>query len=39
MFADAGNFMMYNQNMRQQIFDKMKTAELVVFNRFTALHK
>ena len=38
MFADAGNFMMYNQNMRQQTFDKMKTAELVVFNRFTALH-
>ena len=34
MFADAKTFLMYNQNMRQQAFDKMKTAELVVFNRF-----
>ena len=35
MFADAGTFMMYNTNMRQLTFNKMQTAELVVFNRFT----
>lgn len=35
MFADASTFMMYNTNMRQLVFDKMKTAELVVFNRFS----
>ena len=35
MFADASTFMMYNANMRQLVFDKMKTAELVVFNRFS----
>ena len=32
-FADATTFMQYNQNMRQLVFDKLKTAELVVFNR------
>lgn len=32
-FSDATNFLMYNQNMRQLNFDKMKTAELNVFNR------
>ena len=35
MFADAGTFLTYNANMRQLTFDKMKSAELVVFNRFT----
>lgn len=34
MFADAGTFMSYNANMRQLVFDKLKSAELVVFNRF-----
>ena len=34
LFADAGTFMMYNTNMRQLTFNKMQTAELVVFNRF-----
>ncbi|MBQ3924274.1 MAG: hypothetical protein II696_02010, partial [Firmicutes bacterium] len=32
-FADATTFLMYNQNMRQLTFDKMKTAELDIFNR------
>ena len=32
-FADANTFLSYNQNMRQLVFDKLKTAELVVFNR------
>ena len=32
-FAEAPTFLMYNQNMRQQVFDKLKSAELVVFNR------
>ena len=34
MFADANTFLTYNANMRQLTFDKMKSAELVVFNRF-----
>ncbi len=34
MFADAGTFLTYNANMRQLTYDKMKSAELVVFNRF-----
>ena len=33
MFADASTFLSYNQNMRQLVFDKLKSAELVVFNR------
>lgn len=33
LFLDATTFLMYNQNMRQLCFDKMQTAELVVFNR------
>ncbi len=33
MFAEAPTFQMFNQNMRQQVFDKLKSAELVVFNR------
>ena len=35
MFADAGSFASYNANMRQLTFDKLKSAELVVFNRFS----
>ena len=34
MFADAGTFLSYNNNMRQLVFDKLKSCELVVFNRF-----
>ena len=34
MFADAGTFLSYNANMRQLCYDKLKSAELVVFNRF-----
>ena len=34
MFADAGSFLSYNANMRQLVYDKLKSAELVVFNRF-----
>lgn len=32
-FIDAGTFVMYNQNMRQQMFDKLKSADPVIFNR------
>lgn len=32
-FMDATTFEMYNKNMRQQTFDKMKTPDLLVFNR------
>jgi len=35
MFADAGTFLSYNANMRQLVYDKLKSCELVVFNRFT----
>lgn len=31
---DAKTFMMFNQNMRQLCFNKMQTADMVVFNRF-----
>lgn len=34
MFADAGSFVSYNNNMRQLVYDKLRSAELVVFNRF-----
>ena len=34
MFADSATFLSYNSNMRQLVYDKMKSAELVVFNRF-----
>lgn len=34
MFADANTFLSYNANMRQLTYDKLKSAELVVFNRF-----
>ena len=30
---DAKTFMMYNKNMRQLCFNKMQTADMVVFNR------
>ena len=35
MFAYAPTFLSYNANMRQLTYDKLKSAELVVFNRFT----
>ena len=35
MFADAGSFESYNSNMRQLVYDKLKSAELVVFNRYS----
>ena len=34
LFADARNFILYNTNMRQLTFDKLKSCELVVLNRF-----
>ena len=34
LFADAGTFLSYNGNMRQLVYDKLKSCELVVFNRF-----
>ena len=34
MFADARSFILYNANMRQLMFDKLKSCELVVLNRF-----
>jgi G3E family GTPase len=33
LFADARSFASYNANMRQLVYDKLKTCELVVFNR------
>lgn len=36
MFADANTIMSYNANMRQLVYDKLKSAELVVFNRYNA---
>ena len=36
MFADARNFINYNANMRQLCFDKLKSCELVVFNRYNS---
>ena len=35
LFADAGTFLSYNANMRNLVYDKLKSCELVVFNRFT----
>ena len=35
LFADATTFLNYNANMRQLVYDKLKSCELVVFNRFT----
>ena len=34
MFAYSATFLSYNSNMRQLVYDKLKSAELVVFNRF-----
>ena len=34
LFADATSFLNYNANMRQLVYDKLKSCELVVFNRF-----
>lgn len=34
MFADANTILTYNNNMRQLVYDKLKSCELVVFNRF-----
>ena len=34
MFADARSFLNYNANMRQLCYDKLKSCELIVFNRF-----
>lgn len=34
MFADARSFLNYNTNMRQLVYDKLKSCELAIFNRF-----
>ena len=34
MFADASTFENYNANMRQLMFDKLRSCEMVVLNRF-----
>ncbi len=34
-FTNASTFMLYDTNMRQLSFDKLKYADLVVFNRFS----
>lgn len=34
MFADSRTFLQYNANMRQLVYDKLKSCELIVFNRF-----
>lgn len=34
MFADARSFINYNNNMRQLVYDKLKSCEMIVFNRF-----
>ena len=33
MLVDAGDFLLYNTNLRQQTFDQMKGAEMIAFNR------
>ncbi len=33
MFADSRSFISYNANMRQLVYDKMKSCELLVLNR------
>lgn len=35
MFADAGTFLNFNQNMRSLVVDKLQSAEMLVFNRAT----
>lgn len=45
MFADSSTILSYNQNMRSLVGDKLKDAQMVIFNRvnssdeFMALHK
>ncbi len=34
MFAETASFLSYNTNMRQLVYDKLKSCELVVFNRY-----
>lgn len=34
MFADARTFVQYNTNMRQQMFNKLKTCDCIVLNRY-----
>lgn len=33
-FADSNSFVTYNANMRSLVVDKLKSAELVIFNRY-----
>ena len=35
LFVDSATFLSYNANMRNLVYDKLKSCELVVFNRFT----
>lgn len=37
-FCHAPTFISYNQNMRNLVFDKLKSAEMVVFNRFSKMY-
>ena len=36
MMADAGSFDMYNNNMRQLVYDKINVTEMVAFNRYSS---
>ena len=36
MLADATTFVQYNLNMRQQMVDKLQSAEVIVFNRYNS---
>ncbi len=36
LFCDSNTFVSYNTNMRQLVYDKLRSCELVVFNRCTA---
>lgn len=33
-FADSRSFLSYNANMRQQVYDKLKSCDCIVFNRW-----
>lgn len=35
MFADASTFLAYNSNMRNLMVDKLKSCEMIIFNRTT----
>lgn len=45
LFAEAGSFLLYNANLRSLVVDKLRSAELVVLNRYAdvldrmAIHK